>query len=109
MLESCATGVQLPRMSSEQMDVRYVANLARMELSDEECATFQSQLEAVLGYIEKLKNVNVVGIEPTAHATPVFDRLREDVSRKGLGQEDLLRNAPESALGQIRVPKVVDA
>jgi aspartyl-tRNA(Asn)/glutamyl-tRNA(Gln) amidotransferase subunit C len=96
-------------MSSEQMDVRYVANLARMELSDEECNTFQGQLEAILGYIEKLKDVDVEGIEPTAHATPVFDRLREDVSRKGLSQEDLLRNAPEKALGQIRVPKVVDA
>lgn len=91
------------------MDVRYVANLARIELSDEECDTFQGQLDAILGYIETLKDVDVEGIEPTAHAAPVFDRLREDVSRPGLEQEDLLRNAPENALGQIRVPKVVDA
>ncbi|MFK7911219.1 MAG: Asp-tRNA(Asn)/Glu-tRNA(Gln) amidotransferase subunit GatC [Akkermansiaceae bacterium] len=96
-------------MSSEQMDVRYVANLARIELSDQECSLFQGQLEAVLGYIEKLKDVDIDGIEPTAHAAPVFDRLREDASRDGLAQDDLLRNAPESALGQIRVPKVVDA
>lgn len=101
--------MQLPGMSSEHMDVRYVANLARIDLSDGECATFQGQLDAVLGYIEKLKDVDVEGIEPTAHATPVFDRLREDVSRPGLSQGDLLRNAPESALSQIRVPKVVDA
>lgn len=96
-------------MSSEHMDVRYIANLARIDLSDEECDTFQGQLDAILGYIEKLKNVDVEGIEPTAHAAPVFDRLREDTARPGLTQDDLLRNAPESALGQIRVPKVVDA
>ncbi len=91
------------------MDVRYVANLARIELSDEECDTFQGQLDAIIGYIETLTDVDVEGIEPTAHASPVFDRLREDVSRPGLEQADLLRNAPESALGQIRVPIVVDA
>ena len=96
-------------MSSEHMDVRYVANLARIELSDEECDTFQGQLDAIIGYIETLTDVDVEGIEPTAHASPVFDRLREDVSRPGLEQADLLRNAPESAKGQVRVPKVVDA
>ncbi|MCP5534988.1 MAG: Asp-tRNA(Asn)/Glu-tRNA(Gln) amidotransferase subunit GatC [Akkermansiaceae bacterium] len=95
-------------MSNAHMDVRYVANLARIELNDQECDTFQGQLDAILGYIEALKDVDVEGIEPTAHASPVFDRLREDLSRPGLGQADLLRNAPESALGQIRVPKVVD-
>ena len=96
-------------MSSEHMNVRYVANLARIDLSDQECDTFQGQLDAILGYIEKLTDVDVEGIEQTAHATPVFDRLREDASRPGLTQDDFLRNAPESALGQIRVPKVVDA
>lgn len=104
--------MQLPRMSSEsteKIDVRYVANLARIELSDEECSTFQGQLDAILGYIKTLTDVDVDGIEPTAHASPVFDRLREDTSRSGLTQADLLRNAPESALGQVRVPKVVDA
>lgn len=101
--------MHFPRMSSEHMDVRYVANLARIDLSNEECETFQGQLDAILGYIETLTDVDVDGIEPTAHASPVFDRLREDESRPGLGQADLLRNAPESALGQVRVPKVVDA
>ena len=94
---------------SEKIDVRYVANLARIELSNEECDTFQGQLDAILGFIETLTDVDVDGIEPTAHASPVFDRLREDKSRLGLKQADLLRNAPESALGQVRVPKVVDA
>ena len=101
--------MQLHRMSSEQMDVRYIANLARIDLSEEECSTFQGQLEAVLGYIKKLQDVDVEGIDTTAHTTQIFGSLREDVSTPALSQEDLLCNAPESALGQIRVPKVVDA
>jgi len=96
-------------MSSESIDIRYVANLARIDLSDDECQTFQGQLDAILGYIEKLNDVDVTDIEPTAHATPVFDRLREDTPRHGLDQSAFLANAPDSALGQIRVPKVVDA
>ena len=96
-------------MSTEHMNVRHVADLARIDLTDEECGTFQGQLDAILGYIETLKSVDVEGIEPTAHATPVYDRLREDGSRPGLEQADLLRNAPDKALGQIRMPKVVDA
>jgi len=96
-------------MSSEHMNVRHIADLARIDLSNEECETFQGQLDSIIGYIETLKSVDVEGIEPTAHASPVFDRLREDASRPGLEQADLLRNAPDSALGQIRMPKVVDA
>ena len=96
-------------MSSEHMNVRHIADLARIDLSNEECETFQGQLDSIIGYIETLKSVDVEGIEPTAHASPVFDRLREDASRPGLEQADLLRNAPDSALGQIRLPKVVDA
>lgn len=96
-------------MSSEHMNIRHIADLARIDLSDEECETFQGQLESIVGYIETLKNVDIDGIEPTAHASPVFDRLREDATRPGLEQKDLLRNAPDSALGQIRMPKVVDA
>lgn len=91
------------------MDVRYVADLARIDLSDQECETFQGQLDAILGYIEKLKDADVDGIDPTAHASQVFDRLREDVARPTLGQADVLANAPDSGKGQIRVPKVVDA
>ena len=103
---------QFPVMSdgeTQQIDVRYVANLARIDLSDDECATFQDQLGAILGYIETLQNVDVGDIEPTAHAAQVYDHLRADSSRHGLSQKDVLRNAPASANGQIRVPKVVDS
>ena len=98
----------LSGMSTEHMNVRKIADLARIDLTQEECDTFQGQLNAILGYVETLKSVDIEGIEATAHATPVFDRLREDRAEQGLNQDDLLRNAPDKALGQVRMPKVVD-
>ena len=89
------------------MDVRYVADLARLELTAEEMTTFGQQLDAILGYMEKISELDVSGIEPTAHPAPVFDRLDPDSPRPGLGPDGLLANAPDQASGQIRVPKVV--
>ena len=94
-------------MSHSHIDVRYVANLARLELSDEEVATFQPQLEAILRHAESLTQLDVTGIEPTAHPAPVFDRMRADVPHPSLSPAAVLQNAPDQAQGQIRVPKVV--
>jgi len=95
-------------MATENIDVNYVANLARLELTEEEATQFQSQLGAILGYVEKLKELDVEGIEPTAHASPVFDRVREDVARPSLDREAFLQNAPDHANDQLRVPKVIE-
>lgn len=94
-------------MATDHIDVRYVAQLARLELNEEEITTFQHQLEDILGYVDSLMKFNVEGIEPTAHPSPVFDRVREDESRPGLSLEPFLRNTPDSAADQVRVPKVV--
>ncbi len=94
-------------MSHSHIDVRYVANLARLELSDEEVATFQPQLEAILQHVAALAQLDVTGIEPTAHPAPVFDRMRADIAHESLSQAAVLQNAPDQAQGQIRVPKVV--
>ena len=94
-------------MSHSHIDVRYVANLARLELSDEEVATFQPQLEAILGHVEALSKLDVSGIDASAHANDVFGRMREDVPHESLSQAAMLQNAPDQAQGQIRVPKVV--
>ncbi|MDP3849474.1 MAG: Asp-tRNA(Asn)/Glu-tRNA(Gln) amidotransferase subunit GatC [Luteolibacter sp.] len=94
-------------MPHSHIDVRYVANLARLELSDEEVATFQPQLEAILHHAEALSKLDVSGIEPTAHATQVFGRMRADVPHESLPVAAILQNAPDQAQGQIRVPKVV--
>lgn len=94
-------------MSHSHIDVRYVANLARLELSDEEVATFQPQLEAILRHAEALSKLDVTDIEPTAHPAPVFDRMRSDIPHVSLSPAAVLQNAPDQAQGQIRVPKVV--
>ncbi len=94
-------------MSHSHIDVRYVANLARLELSDEEVAMFQPQLEAILQHVETLPKLDVEGIEPTAHPAPVFGSMREDVPHESLAKAAVLQNAPDQAQGQIRVPKVV--
>lgn len=94
-------------MPHSHIDVRYVANLARLELSDEEVATFQPQMEAILRHVDAILQVDVTGIEPTAHATPVAGRMRDDEPHESLAASAVLQNAPDQAQGQIRVPKVV--
>jgi aspartyl-tRNA(Asn)/glutamyl-tRNA(Gln) amidotransferase subunit C len=94
-------------MSQSHIDVRYVANLARLELSDDEVATFQPQLEAILNHVEALSKLEISGIAPTAHATEIFGKMRADSPHASLTPEAVLLNAPDQAQGQIRVPKVV--
>jgi aspartyl-tRNA(Asn)/glutamyl-tRNA(Gln) amidotransferase subunit C len=94
-------------MPHSHIDVRYVANLARLELSDDEVAVFQPQLEAILRHAEALTRLDVTGIEPTAHPAPVFGRMRDDIPHQSLPPAAVLQNAPDQAQGQIRVPKVV--
>jgi aspartyl-tRNA(Asn)/glutamyl-tRNA(Gln) amidotransferase subunit C len=95
------------RMPQAHIDVRYVANLARLALSDEEVVTFQAQLDAILGHFETISALDVNGIEPTAHPAPVFGRMRPDEPHPCLSPDAVLQNAPDQAQGQIRVPKVV--
>jgi len=94
-------------MSQPHIDVRYVANLARLELSDAEIATFQVQLDAILGHVETLSQLDVSDIEASTHPVPVFGRMRPDEPHESLPPAGLLDNAPDQAQGQIRVPKVV--
>lgn len=96
--------------ASEQpaLDIRYVAALARLELSDEEAATYQEQLAGILDYMKKIDELDVGGIEPTAHANPVMNVLRQDEERPGLTQEEVLSNAPKALQGQFGITKVVD-
>ena len=95
-------------MSNPSLDVRDVARLARIELNDAEVATFQQQLGRVLGYVEQLNALDVSGVEPTAHANPVFNVLREDEAHFGLDRRDALKNAPHVANNLVVVTKVID-
>jgi aspartyl-tRNA(Asn)/glutamyl-tRNA(Gln) amidotransferase subunit C len=94
--------------ASETIDIDHLAQLARLALTDEEKARLTAQLGDILGYIEQLKRVNVDGVEPTAHATPIFNVLQADEPSPGLSVEDALRNAPAQRDNMIVVPRVVE-
>jgi aspartyl-tRNA(Asn)/glutamyl-tRNA(Gln) amidotransferase subunit C len=90
------------------MDVRYVANLARLDLTEAEIAVFQPQLDPIVDYFNALKAVDVSGVEPTAHAAGIRNVFREDVERPGLDRETVLANAPDRSPEFFRVPKIVE-
>ena len=92
----------------EDLNIDRIANLARLALTPEEKVKFSAQLADVLTNIEKLKQVNVDGVEPTAHAFPIYNVWADDVAKPGLSVEDALRNAPEKRDNMIVVPKVVE-
>ena len=94
--------------SAPQLDIDHVAKLARLALTPEEKAKFSQQLGDVLHHIEQLAKVDVTGIEPTAHASPVFNVCQADVAQPGLSVADALRNAPSQRDNMIAVPKVVE-
>ena len=70
------------------IDAKYVAELARLELSDEEKAVFQPQLDNIVGYFEKLSALDVSGVEPMMHGRPLVNAFREDVVRPSLDREE---------------------
>jgi aspartyl-tRNA(Asn)/glutamyl-tRNA(Gln) amidotransferase subunit C len=95
-------------MAAVEIDVKYVAHLARVGLTAEEEAKLGAQLGQILHFIEKLNEVDVSKVEPTSHAAPLFNVVREDVARASLPNEEALRNAPAKANGLFLVPKIVE-
>ncbi len=95
-------------MAKVDIDVKYVAHLARLSLSPDEEQKISAQLGDILGYIEKLKEVDVTGVEPTAHAFPLVNVTRPDEVRPSISNEEALRNAPAQANGLFLVPKIVE-
>ena len=94
-------------MASE-LDVAYVAQLARLQLTAEETELFQKQLGDVLKYAEKLKEVNVEGVEGAAHAVPIFNVFRADEPCDWFIATEALGNAPRRANNLFIVTKVVE-
>jgi len=93
---------------SAGIDINYVARLARISLSSEEEKKLGAQLGNILGYIEKLNEADVSGVEPTAHAFPLVNVTRPDEVRPSMPTEEALRNAPAQAGGLFIVPKIVE-
>lgn len=94
-------------MSLSDDDVRKLARLARLELSEDEIQTIGPQLQRILGFVEQLSELDVEEVEPMTTALDVDNRWRVDVVEPGLSHEEALRNAPASDQGCFLVPPVL--
>jgi len=102
-------GIVENRPDLAHVDVRYVADLARLALTDEEVARYQGELDDILDYVAQLGELDVTGIEPTAHANPLANVLRDDVADQCMSREDMIRNAPATVEEElVRVPAVIE-
>ena len=98
-------------MALTEKDVRYVADLAHLELTEEEVKTFLPQLDSILQHVEKLNELDTSQIEPMAQVTYPGSQnrlLRADVPRKTFVQEEALAYAPEQGAGSFKVPRVIE-
>lgn len=89
-------------------DVERVARLARLQLTDDEKGLMRTQLSAILTYIDKLRALDTEHVEPTSHAVPIVNVMREDELRPCLDREDALANAPDRAREFFRVPRIIE-
>ena len=88
--------------------LQHVVNLARIDLTLEEEKRIGPQIQEIIQYVEKLNELGVEGVEPTAHAVPLTNVMREDKVQPSLSQADTLRNAPQNTNGLFVVPKIVE-
>ena len=95
-------------MTLTRQDVKKIATLARLELTDEEQVLYQEQLSAVLAYAERLNELDLGDVPPIASAIPLKNVLREDEVRPSLAVEDTLFNAPDAELDQFKIQAVFD-
>jgi aspartyl-tRNA(Asn)/glutamyl-tRNA(Gln) amidotransferase subunit C len=94
--------------AASDLDVAYIARLARINLTEDEAKIFQKQLDDVLKYVETLRQVDVTGVDTAAHALPISNVFRDDAPRDWFTAEQALTNAPRQANGLFIVPKVVE-
>ena len=92
----------------DETQVRHVAKLARLDLTDDEVARFSTQLSDILGYVEKLNELNTDSVEPLAHCLPIHNVLREDTVTESLDTALALKNAPQQVDSFFKVPKILD-
>lgn len=95
-------------MSVRDDDVRRIARLARIELSESEVGPLSRELSAILGWVEQLSRVDVSGVEPMASVADLTLPLRDDGASDGTSRDDLLANAPDARDGYFVVPKVIE-
>lgn len=88
-------------------DVRHVARLARLDVTDDEVELFTGQLEAVLQHAQDVEALDVADVPPTAHPLPLANVFREDEPRAGIDRGEVLAMAPDAADGRFRVPRIL--
>jgi len=89
-------------------EVEHVARLARLALSAEEKERMRRELDGILAYIDKLRALDTEGVEPTSHAVPMTNVMREDAARPSFPRADMLANAPDPSGDFFRVPKIIE-
>lgn len=89
-------------------EVEHVANLARLNLTEEEAERYTKDLNSILQFAAKLNELDTSNVVPTSHATDVKNVMREDVNRPSISNEEALKNAPEHEEGQFKVPTVFE-
>jgi aspartyl-tRNA(Asn)/glutamyl-tRNA(Gln) amidotransferase subunit C len=94
-------------MRVTKSDVEKIAKLAKLSVSESEKEKFQKQLDEMLGYVEKLNELNTDGVEPTFYVQHQTEGIREDRAAESLSHSEVLRNAPAHTLGFFQVPKII--
>jgi aspartyl-tRNA(Asn)/glutamyl-tRNA(Gln) amidotransferase subunit C len=89
-------------------DVVHVARLARLELGEADIERMREELNAILSYIDKLKELDVEGVAPTSHAVPLVNVMREDEVTPCLPGDEMLANAPDRVGDLVRVPRIIE-
>ena len=95
-----------PKISREE--VSHVARLARLELSPADLERMRQELSSILAYIDKLRALDTEGVEPTSHAVPLVNVMRDDELARSFAPSEMLANAPDPAGGLFRVPKIIE-
>ncbi|MCD6583024.1 MAG: Asp-tRNA(Asn)/Glu-tRNA(Gln) amidotransferase subunit GatC [Desulfuromusa sp.] len=95
-------------MKISEKDVENVARLARLTVAPEELQALTEQMDAILGYVDKLNELDTTGVEPMAHAVPMSNAFREDEINPAISIERALQNAPQAEGGYFKVPKVIE-
>ncbi len=92
----------------ERQDVEHVARLARLAMDEVELERMRQELAGILAYVDRLRQVDTAGVEPTSHAVPLVNVMRDDEVAPGLAPEAALSNAPDRRDGMFRVPRILE-
>jgi aspartyl-tRNA(Asn)/glutamyl-tRNA(Gln) amidotransferase subunit C len=95
-------------MAQAHLDLHHTAKLARLQLTEAELTKLTAQIESILDYMRTLEAHDLSGVEPTAHAMPVYDIWRNDEPRESFTNAEALANAPKKSQGQFLMPRVVE-